>query len=624
MTRPEILFLALLGTFVGGSPVVAQEPCPVRPRLDCRRSDRSNLFLKRVALGKYRIAWRWARGSATSLADLANPTLTTEYAACAYAGLEQSLAFAAPLIPGTAHWAPIPGDGYFYRDTVGEGPVEKLVLRAGAQDSARLLLKAAGPVSLPPDPVLPITIQLINPDSGVCWESIFWRAREQQAGKLRAVHRAVPRPNVILINTDDQRADTVGYMPTVISEIADRGVTFNNAFVSNPICGPSRASLLTGNYTHTNGVLTNGPPSTGGALKFIGPDEETIAVWMQSAGYRTGHFGKYINGTFLYCDDVTCTVPPGWDEWNAFPVDDYFNYQLSENGPLVSYGGTDADYSTDVLRDKVLAFLDDHADEPVFVYFAPFAPHVSVAAGFFAVPAPRDQGTLNPPLWRPESYMEPDASDKPVSIQNVPPLTAEQAFYHDLGRLLALESLGAEDDAIAAILAKIEAQGKTQDTVVIFTSDNGFSDGEHRLFGKLCPYDECVRVPLIIRYPRVLGEDARARDEDAMVIDLAPTIAELAQVSPGRIPSIDGRSLAGVAQGAEAQWRDAVLLEQWTAPRYVGVRTPEWKYIVRGTGERELYDLVNDPFELMSVAGVLPAVADELELRIVELGGTIP
>jgi arylsulfatase A-like enzyme len=624
MIRREILLLALLSAVVGGSPLLAQEPCPSKPRLDCRRSDRSALFVKRVALGEYRIIWRWARGSATSLADLADPTLTTEYGACAYAGLEQSLAFAAPLIPGTGHWAPLPGDGYFYRDIVGDGPVRKLALRAGVQDSSRILLKAAGPVFLPPDPVLPITIQLINPDSGVCWESIFWRAQEQQAGKLRAVHRAVPRPNVILINTDDQRADTVGYMPTVLSEIAARGVTFNNAFVSNPICGPSRASLLTGNYNHTNGVLTNGPPSTGGALKFVGPDAETIAVWLQSAGYRTGHFGKYINGTFLYCDDVTCSVPPGWDEWTAFPLDDYFNYQLSETGPLVSYGGAEEDYSTDVLRVKALAFLDSHADEPVFVYFAPFAPHVSVAGGFFAVPAPRDEGSLNLPPWRPVSFMEPDASDKPAYVRNVPPLTPEQTFYHDLARLLALESLGAVDDAIAAILAKIEAQGKTQDTVVIFTSDNGFSDGEHRLFGKLCPYDECVRVPLIIRYPRVLGEVARARDEDAMVIDLAPTIAELGQVSPGRIPSVDGRSLAGVAQGSEAQWRDAVLLEQWMTTRYVGVRTPEWKYIVHNTGERELYDLVNDPLELMSVADALPAVAGELEARIVELGGTIP
>jgi hypothetical protein len=277
MTRREILLLAGFLTTLSGSPLVAQEPCPARPRLDCRRSQRNNLLVKKAAGAQYRVVWRWSRGSAISPAELGNPAAGTAYAACAYSGLEQSAALAASLSAGPAQWAALHGDGYLYRDR-SAGTVKRLSIRAGPQGASRIKMRALGPLTVPSGAALPITIQLTNLDSGLCWESIFWRAQKHGGGEVRATYDAVPRPNVILINTDDQRADTVGYMPTVLGEIAAKGVRFRNAFVSNPICGPSRASLLSGNYNHNDGVLTNGPYPNGGALELMSVADVLPAV----------------------------------------------------------------------------------------------------------------------------------------------------------------------------------------------------------------------------------------------------------------------------------------------------------------------------------------------------------
>jgi arylsulfatase A-like enzyme len=622
----RIVIVTLLA-LVHHSPAGAQTPCAPAPRTDCRRSDRGTLLLENDGgEAARRLVWRWQNGEATHVAEFGDPLSTADYGLCVYAGPSGTLVSQAAAPPGPPRWRSANARGFRYRDAEVAGGVKAIALRSGTAGKARISVIGRRLSFLEGAPALPITVQLVSNATGVCWESVYSADNKPESGPQRflARHRGIPRPNVILIHTDDQRSDTIGYMPALMEQIAAKGVRFENTFSPNPVCLPSRASILTGNYAHTHGVLSNGPPD-GGPLRFIGPDQETIAVWLQSEGYRTGFFGKY-HGYFAYCSESSCPVPPGWDEWRSFLKDDYFNYEMSKNGTIVPYGGAPEDYSTDVMRDEVLAFLDAHPDEPLFVYFAPFAPHVSVANGFFPVPAPRHEGALaSVPPWRPASYMEEDVSDKPAIIQARPAvLDPVVSFYFDLQRYLGLESLLAVDEAIAAIVAKLEEQGRLTDTLIIFTSDHGYSDGEHRLFGKLCPYEECIRIPLVMRYPRVLHDRPETRDEPAMVIDFAPTIAEWARVSPERVPPIDGLSLVGVARGTQATWRDTVLLEQWMVRRYAGVRTAEWKYVLLDTGERELYDLVNDAAELENVADQFPALAAELEGRIVELGGSLP
>jgi arylsulfatase A-like enzyme len=447
---------------------------------------------------------------------------------------------------------------------------------------------------------------------------------QQSATNTRARYRGVPRPNIVLINTDDQAPHMLDFMPTALNEIAAKGVTFASSFATTPICAPSRASLLSGNYAHTHGVLNVGG-ANGGAARFVGPDLETLAVWLQRTGYRTGHFGKYINGYQLLCDDSSCYVPPGWDVWRAFPLDHYYNYLLSVDGPKVAYGNAPADYSTDVLRDQALAFLDAHPGEPVFLYFSAYAPHVETP-NLIPVPAPRHLNLFAGVVpWRPPSYMEADVSDKPAWVQALPVVVAPILVgFIDGSRQLGLEALLATDEAIAAILDKLAAQGRLADTVVVFTSDNGYTFGEHRTFGKQHPYEEAIRIPLSIRYDRLLRERGAVRSDLALNIDLAPTLAEWAQVPSALRPPVDGLSLTRAAAGSEALARDAVLIEQWQPRRFAGVRTQEWKYVRHQTGERELYDLANDPAELVNVASLQPALADQLEQRILDLGGTLP
>jgi N-acetylglucosamine-6-sulfatase len=190
---------------------------------------------------------------------------------------------------------------------------------------------------------------------------------------------ATVAPSIVLIVTDDQRADTLDVMPTVQSELADNGVTFTEAFVTNPLCCPSRASILTGQYSHSNGVFGNDPPNGG----FAGFDDSaTLATWLQAAGYRTALVGKYLNGY------EGTYVPPGWGEWHALSGgQSYYDYELNENGVLGEYGSEPADYSTDVLSAKAAAFVRETSG-PLFLFFAPLAPHFD-ANRFAAEPAPR-------------------------------------------------------------------------------------------------------------------------------------------------------------------------------------------------------------------------------------------
>ena len=392
------------------------------------------------------------------------------------------------------------------------------------------------------------------------------------------------RPNVVLIVTDDQRWDTLSAMPTVQSELVGKGVTFSNAFVVNPLCCPSRASILTGRYSHSTGVYRNGD------LKRF-DDSSTLATWLRGAGYRTAFLGKYLNtyrGSY---------VPPGWLRWRAFtPANavNFFDYQLNVDGAISMFGSAPEDYSTDVLAARAETFIRS-SSKPFFLVLAPFAPHRP------ATPAPRHSAAfpgLEP--WRPASYDEADVSDKPGYIGSSGPVADPSAL--DDFRRSQLQSLLAVDEAVGRALEALEDTGRLENTVIVYTSDNGFLWGEHRLTGKQAPYEESIRVPFVVRYDAEIGAP---RTDGRLVanIDIAPTITDLAGISRG---GVNGRSLRPLWRGAPVSWRRQLLVESARTgpnplvPGYCAVRGRKYAYVAYETREEELYDLATDPGQLQN------------------------
>ena len=316
---------------------------------------------------------------------------------------------------------------------------------------------------------------------------------------------AAAAPNIVLVVTDDQRWDTLWAMPTVQRELVGKGVTFTNAFVVNPLCCPSRASILTGRYSHSTGVYTNVPPH-GGFASFR--DGSTVATWLRRAGYRTGYFGKYLNG---YRGTY---VPPGWHRWVALTSLGYYRYGLNVDGKIDGTRNRTW-YSTDRLANAAAAFIRSRRG-PLFLVFAPFAPHRP------ATPAVRHEGAFaDLDRWQPSSYNEADVSDKPAWLQakRLRAAGADDAF-----RRRQYESLLAVDQGIATIVRALTETRRLRNTVILITSDNGYLWGEHRLVDKAVPYEESIRVPLVVRYDR-LAAPARIETRPALNIDLAPTIA---------------------------------------------------------------------------------------------------
>jgi N-acetylglucosamine-6-sulfatase len=402
------------------------------------------------------------------------------------------------------------------------------------------------------------------------------------------------QPNIVLIVTDDQRWDTLGYMPTVQSELVGRGVTFQNAFVTNPLCCPSRASVLTGAYSHTNGVYTNGEP-LGGFSKFR--DESTVATWLDDAGYETALIGKYLNG---YSGSY---VPPGWDRWVAFtpgqtasrPAPGYYTYGYNIDGEDFPYV-EQTTYSTDFIAQEAVSFLQA-AQRPFFLYFAPFAPHSP------ATPARRHESAFSElGRWRPPSYNESDISDKPPWVRAKTRLDATQRAKRDAFRIRQLQSLLAVDEAVGSILQALSESGDLANTLIVFMSDNGYLWGEHRLSGKIYPYEESIRVPFVVRYDALVGT-ARTDTRPVLGIDVAPTFAALAGVTA---PNRDGGSILPLLAADEgATWRSRFLVESLGSrpPPYCALRTLRHLFVTYSTGDRELYDLVVDPYELQNLAG---------------------
>lgn len=424
------------------------------------------------------------------------------------------------------------------------------------------------------------------------------------------------QPNIVLILTDDQRWDTLRAMPEVRSLLQDRGITFTNGFVSNPLCCPSRASILTGKYSHSTGVYTNNAHYHGGFEAF--DDSSTIATWLDAAGYQTALVGKYMN---LY--DHTTYVPPGWDRWMGMsePTGAYYDYRVNVDGEMRSYGHRNRDYSTDVFRDFAVDFIEK-ADpgDPLFLYYTPYAPHGT------PIPANRHRhsfGHLH--RFRPPSYNERDVSDKPAYIRKRPPFDEERLARIAEERRGAFQTLLAVDEAVQSIVGALADTGRLANTMIVFSSDNGLLWAEHRWNYKLVPYEESIRVPFVIRYDpltAVAGKDSHV----VVNIDLAPTFAELAGVAT---PGVEGQSLLPLLSGPAPPWRDEFLIENLKYPRkgkgnvptYCAIRTEDFMYADYMNQGAELYKLEKDPYELKNVAKrpANDAVVQDLRARLAVL-----
>ncbi len=439
-------------------------------------------------------------------------------------------------------------------------------------------------------------------------------------------------PNVIVIMTDDQTVESLRVMPNVQHLIAEQGVTFDDSLVSFSLCCPSRATFLTGQYAHNHGVLGNRPP-TGGYYKL--DNSNTLPVWLQQTGYYTAHVGKYLN-SYGYFNPLE--IPPGWTEWHG-AIDpsaySYFGYTLNEDGKLVSYGSDPPSYQTDVYAGKAAYLIRSRAPspQPYFLWVAFLAPHAASPEGSapppgypfgLPVPAPRHQGTLaSEPLPTPPSFNEVDVSDKPYNIRSLPLMSDTLIGQVQDNYRQRLESLLAVDEAIKGIWQAVEDSGDAANTVIVFTSDNGYMQGEHRVpNGKVIPYEPSIRVPLIMRGPGVpIG---RHLAQQVWNGDLAPTIVELAGAKAGR--TMDGSSLIPLLRDPGVEWGRDVLLEGTTDGlgfSFTGIRNSRFVYLEYANGERELYDLKIDPYQLDSVHlnPAYAAVRDELARRLAALRG---
>ncbi len=478
---------------------------------------------------------------------------------------------------------------------------------------------------------------------------------------------AAKKPNIVFVLTDDLDVGMLSQLPKLKALMADKGMTFENHYTSLSLCCPSRAATLCGQYAHNNGVFTNdavNADGTNGALTAFnknGDESKTMAVWLQNAGYRTALMGKYLNG---YSADagIPFSVPAGWSEW-AVPIDgnpySQYNYTLNVNGtpeehylaycknkgsgaicPLRYASSTLAErqsnFMINVLSNKAKDFMtrSGQAGKSFFLYLAPYTPHGP------ATPAPRYENLLTDKTWlaahpyvKPLSFNEADVSDKPSWLKdNAGLLSSANESIMNTNYHKRLISMYAVEDMVSTLIDTLSKNGQLDNTYIVFTSDNGFHLGEHRLTGgKLTEFDTDLHIPLIIRGPKV-PEGSVATQLTANV-DIAPTFASLAGLT---VPdSVDGRSFKGVLLGASSSPRYALLIEHadpanatqiktlasataeprdtetQDAPisggeyvtKYSGVRTPRFTYVhYVKNDEEELYDNTNDPQQLVNIA----------------------
>jgi len=500
-------------------------------------------------------------------------------------------------------------------------------------------------------------------------------------------------PSFVVIQTDDQTLDGLyarfsAYpgapetraMPNTLDLIGKRGMTFNRYYVPYPLCCPSRTSMLTGRYSHSNGVKGNVQPNGGYfGFSFRAAASHNIATWLQGAGYRTIHTGKFLNG---YGDEPYsdgAEVPPGWDAWYSIVKADthhlFYGYTLNVNGELVGpfgdpgswdtreYGVRDDiscplepvngpcnqvdDKMTEIARDEMLA---TPRDQPFYVQVDYAGPHGDFRRPAGPEPAPRHYDWfkgVRHPHGRSEGFDEGNVSDKPRFIREANHLTPIEKRIYRVYYQKQLDSLRTIDDGVKRILDTLGQMRRLRNTYVIFTSDNGFFFGEHRLLGgKFLAYEPATHMPFLIRGPGI--KQGSQTGELAANIDVAPTLLELAGAEADK--SIDGRSMVPYLRDPDLRSRRPILFESFVetsdveangaiastgegdggkgggngstgkkagassataktsllAPPkdYAGIRLGPYKYIAWPTGEKELYNINKDPNELNSLHNV--------------------
>jgi arylsulfatase A-like enzyme len=426
--------------------------------------------------------------------------------------------------------------------------------------------------------------------------------------------KAVPaRPNVLILLLDDMRADQLPSMQMVRNEIVARGVSFDRAVTSDPLCCPSRTSLLRGQLSQRTGIWAiSGNYGGYGKVHRKGLENETLATWLDTAGYRTGLIGKYLNG---YSNGV---VPPGWDYWRGqiqaeegSPGHGYYSYGVSEDGVNRTYGSAPGDYVTDVETGYAQQFIaSTPAADPLFLYMSYRAPHPPWT------PAPRhltDGRCAGIDLRGRPSFnrVEPD---QPEYLPDGTPWGTSKRKNVGLNNpQKSCRSLLAVDESVHAILSALQAAGRLDNTLVVFTSDNGIAFGEHSWTVKKVPYTESVRVPLAMRWDAAGWGVGQTGALAYANVDVTATILDAADVTPTVVQ--DGTSLIPVLENRGAPWRNALLLSAFDAnpaagkyvPGYCGIERSDGKKLIRydSTHEvrpTELYDLVTDPFELNNIA----------------------
>lgn len=443
---------------------------------------------------------------------------------------------------------------------------------------------------------------------------------------------AAPRPNIVFVLMDDQRWDDLGYAGHAfvqtpnIDRIAHEGVRFNRAFVTTPLCSPSRASFLTGQYAHTHGVTDNT------ARDKISHELLTWPRLLHDAGYESGFVGKWHMGL----DD---SARPGFDYWVSIRGQgQYLDPEINVNGDRHVIKG----YVTDIFADYSVEFLKRKHDKPFVLWVAHKAVHPDLqqaadgtlsdpSAGKF-IPAERHKNLYagKPIKRRPNFGIAP--KDKPAlarKIDSLPPLSDKTGTDDETVRN-RLRMVTAVDESVGRMIKVLEDAKQFDNTLFIFTSDEGYFYGEHGLsVERRLAYEESAIIPLVMRYPKII-KPGSARDEMVLNIDIAPTMLEL---GGAQIPeTIQGRSLVPLLEGKTVPWRDSFLIEYWSDkvfPRvltmgYKCIRTDRWKYIhyVDLNGMDELYDLKNDPYELTNVIstaennGILSHLQTKLQILL--------
>ena len=462
-------------------------------------------------------------------------------------------------------------------------------------------------------------------------------------------------PNIVMVVTDDQTLAMLNdrTMPETLTRLGGEGTTFTDAVATTPLCCPSRAAMLTGQYGHNNGVLDN-------KYRLLAKKRNILPVWLERSGYTTIHVGRYLNG-YERVAKARTRPAPGWSQWHSLiKPRRYYGYTLSVNGGTRPYTNAPEDYLTSVLTERSVQMINRFGPQskPFYLQLDHLAPHTSggeenggKCVGS-AIPGPQDEDVFDDEeLPQPPSFNEEDNSDKPSFIRSLPQIEEDQIETLRKRYRCALGSLREVDRSIAAIDDALQAVGEKNRTVFIFLSDNGYYYGEHRIpFSKNYAYAEAYRIPLLIRAPRKYldGPPATTISEPVANIDLAPTILDFAQTDAckkrggHRCRVMDGRSLVPLLSDHQGQFPNdrgiAIELERSGGVSveqdgngtcaYQGIYAPNELYVEHtaaldpsiGTcvpiDERELYDLNGDPFQLSNTATQSSSLLPPSELQL--------